>query len=188
VNGQLHAQDRQNLPAWQQTPGARKLGEAQVAIVQNPNVRVEAEQQPQPSSLGLSGTIILVVAVIFAFRRERIFSPILAIIGICILVFSSRPDDDFYRMELDREHGTISWEARHNDKVTASEQSPATAYKTAVLDTSNAGGRIVLVRPDGEHDYPLGGRFLPDQKANFVLVKDLQDMIQAAQIGNRPGS
>jgi hypothetical protein len=159
-----------------------------VSVVQNTNAGVVAEQQPQPSSLGLSATIILVIAVIFAFRRRRIFSLILAIIGICILVFSSRPDDNFYRMELDRVHGTISWETRHNGKVTASEASPAAAYKTAVLDTSNAGGRIVLVRPDGEQDFPLGSGFLPDQKADFVLVKDLQDMIQAVQNGNKPGS
>lgn len=161
-----------------------RIGDQYVSIVQNTGARLVAEQQPQPSSLGLSGGLFLVVAFIFAFRRERILSPIFAVVGICILVIGSRPNDDFYRMELDRTHSIISWEARHNDKVTASEQSPATAYKTAELDSSNAGHRIVLVRPDGTQDYPLGDKFLPDQKVQFVLVKDLQDMIQVAQKGS----
>src|ERR1700742_939020 len=121
-----------------------KIDDQYISIVQNTNARVVAEQQPQPSSLGLAGAIFLVFAAIVAFRRQWVLSGILVVVGICILYFGSRPNDDFYRMELDREHGTISWETLHNDKVTASGQSQATAYKTAELDTSNAGHRLVL--------------------------------------------
>jgi hypothetical protein len=161
-------------------------GNQYVSILENTDARVVAQQQPQPSSIGLSVGILFLFAAFIAFRRQWVFSGIIVVVGASILYFTYKPHNDVYLMELDRQHGIIYWETLNKDKIIASRQSPAAAYKSAVLDTSNAGHRLVLVHPDGTQDYPLGDKFLPGQNAHFVLIKDLQDMVQAAQDSNTP--
>ena len=149
-------------------------------ILSQGNGRVVAEQLPSAAFFPVISitTICVLVAVYLLWRRRwQAFIPLLVI----ALAWLFKSSGATYRVTLDQDGGQIAWQEFQGGTLRRSRAVAAKDLATANVAFGKAGGRLVLVHPDGNQEFPLGDVYVVNEPVQFILAQDLQQMISRAR-------
>ena len=154
-------------------------------IVQDSGTQLVAEQASGSISFPLHVLTFAAFLALLYFLWNKRWG--LGLIPLCLVVLFTmlnRPGP-LRRISLDRAGGEISWQTNSSGKPGKVSAIHVSELATANVEFRAAGGRVVLVRRDGTQEMPLGSTFIANEPVQFILVKDIQEMIEQSSGSGR---
>ena len=150
-------------------------------IVQQAKQLIVVEQPSGTGELAVSTVMIVLLLGGLSFllwKRRRTTLAAVVLIAAGLLFAQSKSPQEATRLSLQPVAGTITWQTLRGNRVVTTTTAKASEFRTADLDATAAGGRLVLTRWSGGQEFPLGGAYHPETLAQHAVLDELREMLK----------
>lgn len=154
-----------------------------LTILQNSAERLFAEQSP-PGGLFFMVIAMLIAAtlsVVMLRFRKWVLGAFMAVMaaGFSLALLPAAA----YRVSVDRQARTVSWDRVRSGKVEAHQELAAAEIQSADFDFNRNARNILLIGRDGRQYLPLGDQHFSGEPEQSIVLAAIREVIAQAVIG-----